>query len=73
MYDFIYAPYKLIFNDKADQWLPEGEVGEVRGRQEERVNRHMWKLDDSKYVLFLDCGDGSLVVCLAQNLSNCTL
>lgn len=41
MYDFIYVPFKLIFSDKADQWLPEGEVGEVRDRQEERINRHM--------------------------------
>lgn len=73
MYGFTYVPFKLTFSDKAGQWLPEGEVGEVRDRQEERINRHMWKLEDGRYVHCLDCGDGSLVLCLAQNLSNCTL
>lgn len=64
---------KLIFSDKVDQWLPRDEVGEARERQEERINRNKRKLGGGRYVHYPDCGDGSLVVCMGQNLSNCAL
>lgn len=69
---FIYSGKdQLIFSDKrqVNQLLPDGRL-----ERRERLQRDISKLwGGDGYIHYLDCGDGSIVVYIGQNLSNCIL